>query len=35
MTLNLDELVDIFDEIQHYEYIEYDKKENLGDLKKH
>lgn len=28
MKLKLDELVDIFDEIQNYEYIVYDKKEN-------
>lgn len=35
MKLKLDELVDMFDEIQNYEYIVYDKKENIGDLKKH
>ena len=28
MKLKLDELVNIFDEIQNYEYIVYDKKEN-------
>ena len=28
MKLKLDELVDMFDEIQNYEYIVYDKKEN-------
>lgn len=28
MKLKLDELVDMFDEIQNYEYIIYDKKEN-------
>ena len=28
MKLKLNELVDIFDEIQNYEYIVYDKKEN-------
>ena len=27
MKLKLDELVDMFDEIQNYEYIVYDKKE--------
>lgn len=28
MELKLDELIDMFDEIQNYEYIVYDKKEN-------
>mgnify|MGYP001852882460 CR=1 FL=1 len=28
MQLKLEELVDMFDEIQNYEYIIYDKKEN-------
>ena len=28
MKLKLDELVDMFDEIQNYEYIVYDKKKN-------
>ena len=28
MKLKLDELVDMFDEIQNYEYIVYNKKEN-------
>ena len=28
MKLKLEELVDMFDEIQNYEYIIYDKKEN-------